>query len=123
MKAEYTKRLSQLAVDNRVHIHNQTGPHPLKWVRTGTVIEVQQLDQYRIRVDGTGRVTLRNWKFLRRYVPVDINMRLKPHLLEEDLFRKLSARSSLTCSDGSPVPMLDTPAPGMEPATPSPTHP
>ena len=38
--------------------------------QTGTVIEVRQFDQYIVRVDGSGRVTLRNRKFLRRYLPV-----------------------------------------------------
>ena len=52
------------------HIQNQTGPHPLKWDKTGTVIEVQQFDQYTVRVDGSGWVTLRNRKFLRKYLPV-----------------------------------------------------
>ena len=49
---------------------NQTGPHPTKWDKTGIVIEVRQFDQYVVRVDGSGRVTLRNRKFLRHYVPV-----------------------------------------------------
>ena len=34
------------------------------------VIEVRQFDQYAVKVDGSGRVTLRNRKFLRRYTPV-----------------------------------------------------
>ena len=38
--------------------------------KKGVVIEVRQFDQYVIRVDGSGRVTLRNRKFLRRYTPV-----------------------------------------------------
>ena len=33
-------------------------------------MEVRQFDQYVIRVDGSGRVTLRNRKFLRKYSPV-----------------------------------------------------
>nr|XP_039248067.1 uncharacterized protein LOC120325944 [Styela clava] len=47
-----------------------TGPHPLKWDKTGVVIEVRQFDQYVVRVDGSGRVSLRNRKFLRKYQPV-----------------------------------------------------
>ena len=41
-------------------LQNQVGPHPLKWDKTGRVIEVRQFDQYVVRVDGSGRVTLRN---------------------------------------------------------------
>lgn len=67
---EHTKRLTPLAVGDHVRIQNQTGPHPLKWDKTGTVVEVRQFDQYVVKVNGSGRVTLRNRKFLRRYVPV-----------------------------------------------------
>ena len=34
------------------------------------MIEVRQYDQYIIRIDGSGRLTLRNRKFLRKYIPV-----------------------------------------------------
>ena len=68
--SEHTKRLPPLAVGDFVHIQNQTGPHPLKWDKTGIVIEVRQFDQYVIKVDGSGRVTLGNRKFLRKYTPV-----------------------------------------------------
>ena len=37
----------------------------MKWERTGLIVEVLQNDQYKVRVDGTGRVTLRNRKNLR----------------------------------------------------------
>lgn len=67
---EHTKRLPPLRVGDLVRIQNQTGPSPRKWDKTGTVIEVHQYDQYTIRVDGSGRVTLRNRKFLRKYTPV-----------------------------------------------------
>lgn len=66
----HTKRLPPLKVGDQVRVQNQTGPHPLKWDKTGTVIEVRQFDQYVVRVDGSRRVTLRNRKFLRKFVPV-----------------------------------------------------
>ena len=53
-----------------VRIQNQIGHHPKKWDKTGTVIEVRQFNQYVVRVDGSGGVTLRNRKFLRKYAPV-----------------------------------------------------
>ena len=65
-----TRILSPLAVGDCVRIQNQTGPYPTKWDKTGIVIEVRQFDQYVVRVDGSGRVTLRNRKFLRLYHPV-----------------------------------------------------
>ena len=66
----HTRRLPPLAVSHHVRIQNQTGPHPNKWDKTGIFIEVSQFDQYVVRVDGSSRITLRNHKFLRRYVPV-----------------------------------------------------
>ena len=67
--AEHTVRIKPLKVGDHVRIQNQTGTQPRKWDRTGLVIEVRQFDQYVVRVDGSGRVTLRNRKFLRLYTP------------------------------------------------------
>ena len=71
---EHTVRLQPLKVGDRVFIQNQTGNHPLRWDRTGLVIEVKQFDHYAVKVDGSGRVTLRNRKFLRQFdkIVVDI---------------------------------------------------
>ncbi|XP_057310065.1 uncharacterized protein LOC130648062 [Hydractinia symbiolongicarpus] len=65
-----TRPLPPLKVGDHVRIQNQVGQNPRKWDRTGTIIEVRQFDQYAVRVDGSGRVTLRNRKFLRRFTPV-----------------------------------------------------
>ena len=74
--SEHTKRLSPLAVGDHVRIQNQTGPYPTKWDKTGRVIEVHQFDQYVIHIDGSGRMTTRNRKFLRKYLPC------RPRLLD-----------------------------------------
>ena len=68
--SEHTRSLPPLAVGDTVRIQNQVGPNPTKWDKTGFIIEVRQFDQYVVRVDGSGRVTLRNRKFLRKYIPV-----------------------------------------------------
>ena len=52
-----------------MRVQNQTGNHPTKWDRTGTIVEVRQFHQYLVRMDGSGRLSLRNRKFLRKYVP------------------------------------------------------
>lgn len=67
--SEHTKHLPPLKVGDTVRLQNQTGPYPKRWNRSGTIIEVRQFDQYIVRVDGSGRVTLRNRKFLRKYIP------------------------------------------------------
>ena len=68
--SEHTRTLPPLHVGDTVRIQNQTGPHPTKWDKTGIIIEVRQFNQYVVRVDGSGRITLRNRKFLRQYTPV-----------------------------------------------------
>ena len=63
--SEHTKKLAKLQQGDKVFIQNQVGPNPRKWERTGTIVECKDHDQYAVKVDGTGRVTLRNRKFLR----------------------------------------------------------
>ena len=61
-----TKVLSKLEVGNLVSIQNQTGPRAKKWDKTGTIVETLPYDQFRIRVDGSGNVTLRNRQYIRK---------------------------------------------------------
>ena len=51
-------------------VQNQTGRHPNKWDKTGTVVEVLQYHQYAVKTDCSGRLTTRNRRFLRRYKPI-----------------------------------------------------
>lgn len=67
--SEHTRVLPPLAVGDTVRLQNLIGPHPTKWDKTGIIIEVRQFDQYVVRVDGSGRVTIRNRKHLRSYTP------------------------------------------------------
>ena len=67
---EHTQHLPPLKIGDCVRVQNQRGPHPTKWDKTGIVTEIRQFDQYIVRIDGSGRATLRNRKFLRKYVPV-----------------------------------------------------
>ena len=86
--SEHTKRLPELRVGDYVRLQNQLGPHPKKWDKTGQVIEVRQHDQYLVKVDGSGRVTLRNRKFLRRYTPV---IHRRPEVTIDQDFRALKS--------------------------------
>lgn len=116
--SEHTKRLPPLVIGDHVRIQNQTGPHPTKWDKTGLVIEVRQFDQYVIRVDGSGRTTLRNRKFLRKYEPVQ--KRHPPTTISQDLQRLLQSRYRPTPTITLHVPPTDTPIvqPGSTPNTP-----
>ena len=81
--SEHTRKLEKLVLGDRVFIQNQTGTSPRRWDRTGVVIEVKEYDQFLIKVDGTGRTTLRNRKFLRKYIPTpklqpETNVKVQP---------------------------------------------
>ena len=69
--SEHTRQLCPPSVGDKVFIQNQVGNHPRRWERTGVIVEVKDHDQYSVRVDGTGRLTLRNRKFLRLYQPIN----------------------------------------------------
>ncbi len=67
--SEHTKVLPALKVGDHVYIQNLVGNYPRRWDRTGIVVEVRQHHQYVVKVDGSGRVTLRNRQHLRKFVP------------------------------------------------------
>ena len=50
-------------------MQNQTANHPGKWDRTGVIVECRPHDQYTVKIDATGRLTLRNRRYLRRFAP------------------------------------------------------
>ena len=66
---EHTKTLAPLQKTDVVLVQIQTGRHALKWDKSGTVLEVLPYDQYRIKMDGSGRVSLRNRRFLKKIKP------------------------------------------------------
>ena len=73
---EWTKRtrtLPDLMMHDRVMIQKQVGNSPKRWDKPGVVVDLESkgFDQYMVKVDGTGRLTRRNRKYLRR---VDMNL-------------------------------------------------
>ena len=67
--SQSTRQLPPLQIGDHVYLQNLIGNHPRRWERTGVVIEVRQFHQYVIRIDGSGRVTLRNRQHLRKFTP------------------------------------------------------
>ena len=104
---EHTKALPPLPMGSQVRIQNQTGPHPTKWDKTGIVVEARPHDQYSVRVDGAGRVTLRNRRFLRKYNPVRPTPPPKRTALEDMLAPQLST----TLTPGPPTSSTTTGSP------------
>ena len=67
--SEHTRDLKPLEVGDHVYVQNLVGNNPLKWERTGIVVEAMPFKQYRIKLDGSGRITLRNRRHLRKFTP------------------------------------------------------
>ena len=68
LTTEYNRtahELPTLEVGNFVAIQNQ---RTKRWDITGLVVEVLPDRQYRIRVDGSGRITLRNRRFMKKII-------------------------------------------------------
>ena len=62
--------LDPLQIGDRCYIQNQAGNHPKRWDRSGTIVESPGFDSYTIKVDGSGRLTRRNRRYLRKFMPV-----------------------------------------------------
>ena len=60
------KELERLKIGDCVQVQNQTGNHSKKWHRTGVVVSVLPNRQYKVVIDGSRRVSLRNRRFLKK---------------------------------------------------------
>ena len=110
--SEHTKRLPPLVVGDKVRVQNQTGPHPTKWDKTGTITEVRQYDQYIVKMDGSSRMTIRNRKFLRKYIPV---MKSAPIITSTETnyqnLNKTQTTQPPLLDEGEPLPPAPLPTP------------
>lgn len=70
---QHTRCLPPLQEGDCCHVQNQTGRFPRKWDKTGRVVQINGNDQYTVRIDGTGRLSLRNRKYLRKYQPLHVS--------------------------------------------------
>ena len=92
--------LAPLSVGDSVSIQNRTGSHPLRWDRTGTVVERLEHRQYLVKSDGSGRVLRRTRAHLRR-----IDQRTRTRGVMQD--RPSEADASVPSDDTTPdAPLL-----------------
>ena len=63
--SEHSRAMKGLKVGTTVSIQNQHGNDAKRWSKTGVVVEVGDHDKYTVKVDGSGRLTVRNRRFLR----------------------------------------------------------
>ncbi len=62
--------LPSLEVGDCVQVQNQCGNYPKKWFSTGVVTETLPYRQYKVVLDGSRRVSLRNRRFLKKISPI-----------------------------------------------------
>ena len=100
--------LKPLAVGDHVHIQNQSGNHPTRWNKTGEIMQVGEHDKYMIRVHGSRRITVRNRRFLRKFLPLGEKM-------TEQLFKLPPSEENCNPSNQ----LDDVPPSAPTPATPT----
>ena len=62
------RNLPVLEVGDMVQIQNQKGNDPKRWNKSGKIVEKLDFDQYLVKVDGGGRLTRRNRRFLKKII-------------------------------------------------------
>merc|ERR1711867_414011 len=60
--------LPDLKVGEMVQIQNQRGVDPKRWCKSGKIVEKLDFNQYLVKVDGGGRLTRRNRRFLKKII-------------------------------------------------------
>ena len=111
-----------MSVGDRCFVQNQTGNNPNRWDRTGLVVESHPNDQYTIKIDGSGRLTSRNRRFLRQFQPATMEIQPAPPIYPDGSNIIETPSNNLQVTDQeTPLEDIDT-APAhtmpMEPANP-----
>ena len=109
--SQHAKPLQPLRVGDKCFVQNQVGNNRTKWDRTGSVVEVRDHDQYVVKVDGSGRLTKRNRRFLRAFSPASATIDNPPFsstpTVEVPGEKSLpGAESTCESKAGAPVPIM-----------------
>ena len=120
---EHVKHLKPLSIGDKCFIQNQTGNYSTKWDRTGSVVDVRDHDQYIVKVDGSGRLTKRNRRFLRSFKPASMAVyTVNPGNIGKVISQPDAATASPDLEDSSKShssTMLVSPAIPLPPHTPN----
>ena len=76
---EFSRSLPKLQVGDQCYVQNMIGNYPKRWDRSCVVVEEQGHDSYLVKIDGSGRLTKRNRKHLRKFTPVSPMFSLPRH--------------------------------------------
>ena len=122
-----SKELPPLREGDNVFVQNQDKSiaRPTKWDRQGRIIAAKDNDQYIVKIDGSGRLTLRNRRFLKKFQLRSDVVPLEPVIprsaaprsttYEDDLMNQEETNGSdefigrIDEPDSSPVPDLSPP--------------
>ena len=91
----HVRALCPLTPGESCFIQNQTGNSKKKWHQTGTVMEVLPYDQYVVKVDGSGRLTTRNRRFLRKYTPFSTHIPASDGFVHDETWTKRGNDTSI----------------------------
>lgn len=72
LRIRLTRHAENLNLITRQLLPVYCGQFPKKWDKTGTVVQVNDNDQYMIQVHGLGWMTLHNSKYLRKVIPYPV---------------------------------------------------
>ena len=97
----HAHKLKPLSPGTIVQIQNQTGPHKNKWDKSGVVVEVLDHDAYTVKVDGSGRISKRNRRFLRPIRPYS-SVIGDQYVSREDISRNVGAPMSHAQPENTP---------------------
>ena len=110
--------LKPLQTGDMVRIQNQTGNHPTKWDKTGTIVQVGENDQYIVMVDGSRRLTLRNRQYLRRVItPASSGgpQQPTPHFIQKPVAHSLQPPTETSLQPPATPPLQPPAAPALQP--------
>ena len=105
----HARYLPPLTAGVKCFVQNQTGQHAKKWHHTGTIMEALPHDKYAVRIDGSGRVTVRNRQFLKEYTPPSLTVPQIAYnpMFPQNLGKERIVNHGVTRNSNSPD--LDTP--------------
>ena len=102
---EHTRKLRPLKIGEVVSIQDQKGNNSKRWNCTGTIVEVKEFDQYVIKVDGSGRLTVRNRKFLRPLITFKDDLKEQSN---QEAVKETQARRSVRLTEKNGRAMMIT---------------
>lgn len=114
-----THSLPPLAIGDKVAVQNARDK---RWTTTGKIVECLPSRQYKIKVDGTGRITMKNRRFLKRFIkPTPVpTLTLGERTIQET--PQTSPQSMPFPQDGSTSPIQAEPStPPLTQTDPNPT--